>query len=322
MDSFRRFHHVNVVTSALFTVAALGCSSASGPSETEDATAGGTSAREGTGGKGGLSSGGGLAGIGGVRDSSQEDAKGATGGTTGGTEWSSSNRGGTANGTSEPLGGAGGATGGTSGSTAPGTDALGSYANFCSTVASTVCAAISSCCSMTRSECEVGYQRLCLRQWDLAAGATYSPERAKACLPLLAGMFDGCEYQPAESQAYRDAERACEPVVVGSVPTGGVCANDRYCAADTSHASVCSPASTGISTCKAIAWIAIGAPCGEAIEGRCASDAFCDAVSHVCSPLRLTDEACDSPMQCLSYHCDAGTCKPATTAGICSNIST
>jgi hypothetical protein len=134
-------------------------------------------------------------------------------------------------------------------------------------------------------------------------------------------MFDGCEYQPAESEAYRTAQLACEQVVVGSVPAGGLCSNDRYCATDASSASVCRDDGSGSSKCAVVPLIAIDAACGNAVAGRCVAGSFCDATKQVCMLQRKTGEGCDSPMQCLSYHCDAGICKPATTAGICSNIS-
>ncbi|MGC4064626.1 MAG: hypothetical protein QM784_08275 [Polyangiaceae bacterium] len=315
MDSIRRFRHVNVVLVTLITVGGFGCSSASGSSQTEDASAAGFSAREGVGGQGGPSASAGFPTSGGNQASSQEASR-AAGGTTVDVRNSTLNLGGASSATTGDQGGAG-ANGGGSG----GTDVLGSYGSFCSTVAATVCSSIAACCSMTRNECEVGYEKLCLRQWDLAAGATYFPGRAASCLPLLPSMFDGCEYQPAESEAYRNAERACEQVVVGNVSTGGNCSSDRYCATDASFASMCNADGGGSATCKAIPWIAVGAPCGQTVVGRCASGAFCDVTKQVCSPLRKTDEACDSPMQCLSYHCDSGTCKPATTAGICSNIA-
>ena len=184
-----------------------------------------------------------------------------------------------------------------------------------------------------------------------AAGATYDPEAAAACIADLAALVQRCPTNKEVLAATRPGP--CDRVFTGgTTPPGAPCVSRWECADAPEGRGACVTTWTASGTesrcgalidasagdpcgvesslpvvmdCEGDLWceekltppacverIALGQPCDGKHGDPCVAGATCDRLgTKTCVPAKKTGEACTAIEECEGYECEGGLCVPA-----------
>ena len=213
--------------------------------------------------------------------------------------------------------------------------------DFANQYAHAVCDNIAACCA----KAGIGYDaNACLSAAQgiiqglivnpaTAAGATYDPNAAGACIDQVKQAALACGETPSQKSALNNA---CNKVYSGSKKPGEPCNTSLDCQASSDGTVTCDHWSSsggdgGTSSgtlCQVRKTPVGGEPCGgstgggapPSVVGDCgygASDTFmCDYQTNTCQPRKAVGQSCTGSDTCVTTaYCAAGKCAPRLDVG-------
>jgi hypothetical protein len=206
-----------------------------------------------------------------------------------------------------------------------GSDAATQFTQYCSQLASAVCATVASCCNLTMDACRSAYQKNCLTTESEFSnpGVQFNAASGQQCIAGIASSFNGCAYAPTSSQEYQAELLACRSLVVGTLAVGSECTTSGACAVLLGYEVSCSADSGSIKRCTEAPLSDRGGACGGSTFGSCANGLYCDlsATPTQCAALKANGATCRYPTECLSQVCTNSACVEPNIALFCQSLA-